>query len=117
MDKIRIEGIVCWVHLGVGEPERSQRQKVLVNLELDLELDAAANTDDLALTVDYERLADSIRQAAESSPCRLVEALASRLCQVALSDARIQRTEVTVRKFPATMESSVDWIEVSLARS
>ncbi len=116
MDTIRVKGIVCLVHLGVEERERSQPQKVLVDVELGLELDAAANTDELDLSVDYERLAGTIRQTAAARPWRLVEALAGRLCQVVLSDPKIQRTRVTVRKFPARMEGVVDCVEVALER-
>ncbi len=117
MDTIRIKGIVCSVHLGVGEPERSRPQRVLVDLEFGLELEAAANTDDLALSVDYQRLAETVRQAAEARPCRLLETLASHLCQVVLSDPKIQQTQVTVRKFPASMDGWIDWVEVTLTRS
>lgn len=117
MDTIRVKGIDCRVNLGVSEAERNARQRVEVDVELSLDLEAAANTDELDLSVDYHDLTSKIQTTAGSRPYRLVEALANRLCQVAMADSKVQRAAVTVRKFPAEMKEAVHCVEVILTRS
>ncbi len=116
MDKIRIRGIVCDAFLGVSEAERSGPQKVAFDLCLELDLDAAAHTDDLALTLDYHDLAATIRQTVAAQPARLLETLARRVCEAALSHPRVETVAVTARKWPRAMQGQIDCVEVEMKR-
>src|SRR5512136_2951352 len=103
MDKIVIAAVPLFVRIGVTAEERSQLQNVLLDLTLQLDLEPAANTDDLSLTVDYHALVSRLRELAESAECRLLETMTGRLCRAALSDPRIASVHARVRKFPAEM--------------
>ena len=117
MDKIVIAAIPLAVRIGVTVEERSRPQTVLLDLTLELDLEPAANTDDLSLTVDYHALVSRLRELAESNECRLLETLTGRLCRAALSDPRIASAHARVRKFPAEMNGQAESVAVEMTRN
>lgn len=104
MGTIRLLGIECRVHLGVPEAERRRRQQVLIDLSMELDLAAAAERDDLRLSVDYWGLEKAVREIAQGRERRLAEALARDVARAALAfDRRAQAVTVAVHKKPAVM--------------
>jgi dihydroneopterin aldolase len=71
VDDLRIRTIV-----GVHEWEQREPQEVVVHLEAEVDLGAAATTDDLADTVDYGRLIRQVHRHVEASRFHLLERLA-----------------------------------------
>ena len=78
MDKISLIGIACSVHVGVPEPERRRRQKIVIDVTLKTDVSAAAKKDDFRLSVDYWAVERAVRESAEGREWVLVEALAER---------------------------------------
>lgn len=72
VDELRIRTIV-----GVHEWEQREPQEIVVHLEAEVDLGAAAVTDDLEDTVDYGRLIRGVQAHVEGSRFHLVERLAS----------------------------------------
>ena len=117
MDKIHISGISCLAHLGATPAERETPQEILVNLALCLNLEAAADTDELDSTVDYVGIVGKVKTTLQEKSFCLMEALAGQLCRSLLTDNRIESVQVTVRKFPETLRQEVSYVEVELTRS
>jgi len=117
MDKIHISGISCLAHLGVTPAERENPQKILINLVLNLDLEAAADTDDLDSTVDYVGIVGKVKRTLQQKRFSLLESLAGQLCRSLLTDTRIESVQVTVRKFPEDLRQEVSYVEVELTRS
>ncbi len=117
MDKIHISGISCQAHLGVTPAERENPQEILVNLVLCLDLEAAADTDELDSTVDYVGIVGKLKTALQEKRFCLLESLAGQLCRSLLSDNKIESVQVTVRKFPEALRQEVSYVEVELTRS
>jgi len=104
MDRIRLEGIECRARLGVPDLERRRPQKVLVDLELELDLRRAGRSDDFKDTADYWAIEKRVRGVAENGEFKLVERLAEEIAAVALRlDRRIRGVRVAVHKTPAVM--------------
>jgi len=82
---ILVEGLRAEAVVGVHPHERIRRQPLLVDLELDHDVAAAAAGDELAATIDYAEVATALREwIGASEPLlleRLAEELAERLCQ------------------------------------
>ena len=96
---LRIEGFRQRVRLGCTEAERAFPQVVRIDFRVRSVVTAALATDDLAFAVDYERLADSVRQLASTGEWRLLETLAADLARAALeSGPSIVEVEVKVTK-------------------
>ena len=117
MDKIHISGISCLAHLGVTPDEQENPQEILVNLVLSLNLEAAANTDELDSTVDYVGIVEQVKTTLEEKRFCLLEFLAGQLCRSLLTDTRIESVQVTVRKFPEVLRQQVSYVEVEMTRS
>jgi len=96
--------------------ERAFPQKLLLDLTIELELEAAANTDSLDLTVDYKKLVDRLQDTAQKTSCNLLETLTLRLCNVALDDPKVSAVQIKVRKFPAELTGQVESVAVEMTR-
>jgi dihydroneopterin aldolase len=97
-DRIELRGLRVRGHHGVFEHERRDGQDFVVDLVVELDLRAAAASDDLADTVDYGALATRAAAIVGGEPCDLVEAVAGRIADDVLSDGRVRAVEVTVHK-------------------
>ena len=99
MDALKLNGIEVVCILGDLPEERTREQRILVDVALALDLEAAGTTDDLGDTVDYAQLVANIRDALEDAKCRLLERAAEIVADVCLSDPRVEKASVAVRKF------------------
>ena len=99
MDTIYIRDIALQCIIGVNEEERLEKQGVLINVKLEIDLSAAGRTDDLSKTVDYEAVQLRIAEMVENSAFLLLEAMAERIAQICLDASdRIEAVEVLVEK-------------------
>lgn len=84
MDLVFLRDLSVRTVIGVDERERAAPQEVLVTLELEADLGAAAATDDLSCSIDYSAVATLVRQHAEASRFRLLEAFAGSIATLVL---------------------------------
>ena len=106
-DRILIEGLVCRAHVGVPAAERRKRQKILIDLELALDLRKAGRSDRVDQTVDYAAVAREVKDLAESRPFVLAEAIAEAAADRVLARFRVDQVTVWVRKFSVPGTKSV----------
>ena len=98
MDKIRMEGIAVNAIIGTLPHERRRRQRLLIDVELGLDLKAAAERDDLALSVDYSEVERRTVEIAENGSFRLLEALGGALGAMLLSYEPVRYGKVSLFK-------------------
>ena len=79
MDKIHIEGLEVLALIGVYDWERKHQQRLIVDVELNADLSLAAQTDDVANTLNYALITQGISDYAANSEFKLIEALASHM--------------------------------------
>ena len=115
MDQLKLNGIEVECIIGDLPEERKSEQKLLVDVALDIDLADAAESDRLDDTVDYALLVGNIREALEEAQCRLLERAAGVVADVCLSDPRVERVTVGVRKFGSV--SGLGSAEVKVTRS
>jgi len=116
MDKILLGGARLEVHLGVPEEERRQAQTVVVDLEMDFDIRAAAAADDFRLTVDYAAVHETLRRVASERPYALVECLAERLAAAVLDGFPVRSVRVRVKKPAALASRGVEFAGVEIVR-
>ena len=107
MDKVVIEGLVCQARVGVPEQERAQPQKLLLDLELGLDLSRAGQDDRVEQTVDYAAVCAEVKKWVEGRPFKLVEAVAQRTAELVLEKFLVEEVKVRVRKFSVLGTASV----------
>ena len=115
MDQLKLNGIEVECIIGDQPEERENEQRLLVDVALDIDLEEAAASDRLDDTVDYSLLVGNIREALEDAQCRLLERAAGVVADVCLSDPRVERVTVGVRKFGSV--SGLGSAEVRVTRS
>jgi dihydroneopterin aldolase len=115
-DRIALTGLRVRGFHGVYPEERRDGQDFLVDVILELDLSAAARSDDVADTVHYGELADALAAVIAGPPVDLLETLATALAQVCLSDPRVEAVEVTVHKPQAPIAHSFSDVSVTLRR-
>jgi len=113
---IKLTGLAAHGHHGVYQSERDMGQPFKVDLELLVDLAAAAQTDDFSLTVDYAQLARQVIELITGPPCYLIEALALKIANQVLGNSRVRAVEVTVHKPQAPLGVNFEDVAVTLRR-
>jgi dihydroneopterin aldolase len=116
-DHITLTGLRASAHHGVLEHERRTGQVFIIDVTIWLDLEAAAASDDLDLTVHYGELAEEVVEAVERDPVDLIETVAERVAQVALQHSPVTRTRVTVHKPSAPITVAFEDVSVTIERS
>ncbi|HEY8339224.1 MAG TPA: dihydroneopterin aldolase [Egibacteraceae bacterium] len=116
MDRIDVTGLRAYGRHGVLARERREGQPFVIDLSMELDLDAAARSDSLADTVDYGKVAEAVVAAVESTRFDLLEALAGHLTEVVLASGPIAAATVRVRKPQAPIGVPFDEVSVQLRR-
>jgi dihydroneopterin aldolase len=116
-DAIQIRGLRAMGVHGVLPQERERAQPFEVDLELSVDLRKAGATDDLADTVDYGVLAEAVAGCVTNESYALLERLAERIAEIALTDDRVSSVAVTVKKLEPPVDAEVDHVAVTIERS
>ena len=115
--RIELTGLKVRGNHGVYDLERAAGQDFVIDVALDLDLSAAAASDDVADTVHYGELAERVAAAVAGDPVNLIETLADRLLTVCLDDPRVDTATVTVHKPQAPIPLEFADVAVTLRRS
>jgi dihydroneopterin aldolase len=98
--KITITDLEVSFCVGVPEAERAQPQRLLLTVELDYDFSSAAASDDIAATIDYFAVAQTIRAFGIGRQWKLIEKLASDVAGLVLANYPATAVSITVKKFP-----------------
>jgi D-erythro-7,8-dihydroneopterin triphosphate epimerase len=98
MDRVIITDLRLRCIIGVDECERREKQDVVVNVSIGIDLRKPGATDRLADTLDYRELANRIATLVEESQFKLVEALAETIARLCLENPAAREVVVRVDK-------------------
>ena len=115
-DRITLTGLEVFAHHGVFDFERENGQKFLIDAEVLVDLAPAAEGDALASTVHYGELAEAIDAAVRRDPVDLIETVATRVADVALSFAGVREARITVHKPDAPIDLPFADVSVTVVR-
>jgi len=116
-DHLRLNDLRIMALCGCLPEERDRAQPFVVQLDLSLDLRAAGDSDDLADTVDYGALCERMNGVATQRHHALMEHLASRMADSALSDDRVQSATVSVSKLRPPVPFDLGSATVTVTRS
>jgi 7,8-dihydroneopterin aldolase/epimerase/oxygenase len=97
-DRIELRGLRVLGICGALPEEKNRPQPLEVDLDLEVDLAPAGQTDALADTVDYGALARAAARVATTERFTLLERLAQRIADEVGADARVESVTVAVRK-------------------
>lgn len=116
MDRISVTGIEVFGRHGVLPHERELGQRFVIDVVLELDLSAAAASDDLADTIDYGSLSRDVAAIGAGDPADLIETVAGRVAERCLRDERVTTVEVTVHKPAAPVPVVAREVAVTIRR-
>jgi 7,8-dihydroneopterin aldolase/epimerase/oxygenase len=117
LDRVSITGIEAYGYHGVLPEERRDGQRFVVDIELNLDTRAAAQSDDLSRTVDYGSLTQQVHDAVASDPVDLIETLAERVAGLVLDGESVKWVRVTIHKPEAPIPVAFADVAVTIERS
>ncbi len=116
MDRISLRGIRVFAFHGVHASEQEQGQVFLIDIDVELDLSEAGETDELGATIDYGVLASDIASRASNERWNLIERVAQRTADLVLEDSRVSAVDVTVHKPEVVLPVPVAGVSVSIRR-
>jgi dihydroneopterin aldolase len=112
--RIQLHGIELRGFHGVLEHERSEGQRFL--FDVDLEVGEAGSSDRIEDAIDYRDVLACVREVSDGRAYRLLEALAGALADALFERFAIDRAEVRVRKPNVVLEAPVELVGVTAVR-
>jgi dihydroneopterin aldolase len=117
MDAIELRGLVAEGYCGALEEEQKHKQPLEVDLDVLLDLRVPGASDALEDTVDYGGLCAMVERVITTERFTLLERLATRIAEVALSDDRVEQITVSVRKLKPPVPQTLRTSGVRLTRT
>jgi len=99
MSRITIVDLEVHYCVGVTDEERSAPQRLLVSVDLSHDFSAAAVSDRLEKTIDYNEIAQRLLKYGEGRNWKLIEKLATNIADMILAEYRPQAVAVEIKKF------------------
>jgi len=116
-DRIVLAGMVFLARHGVNEWEKVEEQRFEVDVELGVDTQAAAATDDLAKTIDYRGVYEATRRVVEDTTVELIESLAEAIArEILAANAGVEEVVVRVRKPDVDLGGPLDYAGVEIRR-
>ena len=113
MDTVTVKRLQFRAKHGYYERERQEGNRFEVDLEFNLNLSAAADSDDLSKTVDYQEAERIVREIMHGPSVHLIETLTRRIGQkLFVSFPSVRNLEVRVRKMNPPLKTQTEYSEV-----
>jgi dihydroneopterin aldolase len=116
MDRILLNGLVFFGRHGCHAAENELGQKFTVDIELECDLSAACQSDDVDDTINYVDIYNAAKEIMEGEPAKLLESLAQRIADAALEDERVVSAWVRIRKPHIALPGTLDYIGIEVTR-
>ncbi len=116
MDKIIIKDLRANGIIGIYERERVTPQEMVINAILHADTRKAAESDEIADCVDYEKAANLLKAHAETARRQTVEALAEDLAGLCLALPGVFGVQIRVEKTQAIPFTSAVGVEIERSK-
>lgn len=116
MDRIILTGIEVYAWGGVSDAEREVGQRYRISVEIEHDLRAAAERDDIEATVHYGHVANTVRESLRSRPFRLLESAAERVANDILHGFPGEAVTVRLEKLLPPIDGVVASAAVQIRR-
>lgn len=107
MDIVYIRELEIETIIGIYDWEREQKQTVSMDLEMGTDIVPAANSEDIANTLDYKAVAKRLIEFVEGSEFYLVETMAEQIAQIVLTEFSVPWLRLRLGK-PGAVTGSKD---------
>jgi dihydroneopterin aldolase len=117
-DRIFINGLSLHAYHGVMPYEGKVGQTFTIDLDIEIDLSAAARSDKVVDTVSYDKVVECVSAAFCAQKFRLIETAAGSVADAVLAKfSRIQAVAVTIHKPHAPIAATFSDVGVTLTRA
>ncbi|PWU14022.1 MAG: dihydroneopterin aldolase [Verrucomicrobia bacterium] len=99
MSKISIVDLEVFYCIGLTDEERAKPQRLLLSIDLSVDIDAAAIGDRIEKTINYHVVVQDLLKYGEGRSWKLLEKLVTNIADRLLAEYRPQAVMVEVKKF------------------
>ena len=117
MDKIIIKEARFPCNIGVSRKERKEKQEIIIDAELFLNIKKASKTDKIIYAVNYSEVHDLIKNIVESKKYKLIEAMAENVAEEILNKFSVNKVLVRVKKPEAFANRNAKYAAVEITRN
>jgi 7,8-dihydroneopterin aldolase/epimerase/oxygenase len=110
--RILVHDLILPCEIGVYPHEHGKKQRVRIDLSLDIADGDRPIEDKLPATVSYGDIIDRIRELAGRGRINLVETLAERVAALCLADRRVRSARVRVEKLDIYPDGTIVGVEI-----
>jgi len=111
MDKIGISHVELFCNIGLTQEERKNKQPLIIDVFLYLDLSLPARTQNIQDTINYSQVYADVKKIAEQKEYNLLETLAEIIAKQALTYP-IQKVKVRIQKPQALPGNTIAFIEI-----
>jgi dihydroneopterin aldolase len=115
-DRLIVSGLALFTPCGVTPEDRAVGQRVLVDVDMVVELGEAARRGGLDATVDYADLCRQILDVGGKARHSLLESLAIDIAEAVLTRSRVREVRVCITKPTPPIAPAVSAFSVELVR-
>lgn len=112
MDVIAISGVRVYGRHGANLGERDNEQAFDIDVRLELDLSAAARSDELSDTLNYAEVHGRVVEIVQSTSFLLLERLAAEILNALFLDVRVARADVRIAK-PGLLDGATPSVQLS----
>ena len=98
MAVILIEDLAVETTIGAYNWEKAIKQKLYITLALHYDAQAASQTDDLNLAIDYAKVSQQVQNFCDNSQCALLEKLSMDILQLLKTHYPLTKALIKIRK-------------------
>jgi FolB domain-containing protein len=99
MSRIAIVDLEVFFCVGVTDEERDKPQRLLLTVDISLDITSAAVSDRIEKTVNYQKLADDLIKFGDNRNWKLLEKLVSNIADHIMTEHRPEAVMVEAKKF------------------
>lgn len=111
-DIVFIKNLQLDVIIGIYPHERTNLQPITLNLEMEWNNRPAANSDDITLTLDYEKVSNYIKDFAKNSSFQLVETFTELLAKKLIEEFNIPALTIELNKLQAIEQTDAVGVRI-----
>lgn len=114
--KIRINNLALRIIIGINQHERLEKQKIIANIEMVVDVSRAIESDKVEHSVNYETISKVIIEETEKTEFYLLENLADFILGLVMEEERVIQATVVISKPNALKFADSVSVELSAER-
>jgi len=98
--------------IGVHSHEKNRRQRIRVNLDMEVTDDCVSKKDKISEVVSYEKVIEEVKKLVSNGHINLVETLAEKISKICLIDKRVCAVRIKIEKIDVFEDAKSVGVEI-----